>query len=423
MEANPIRALFVRELRRVLPDLYDPRILQRSPLAKLFGLDQRTDTAAALRRILTEAVEALKPADTVPSGSNAWRVYHILYYRYLDQFTQREVATDLALSTRQLRRQEKIAQEVLAEYLWSHHGLEDRASFLNTSARTDGEESAPGAGTPSREQELEWLERTIPDEPVKAREIVEEVLRIVRPLLQALEVAVECDLPDDLPLLTVPLTAARQALLYIITMAARYAPHGEVAIAAEALSQRKVARINVTAQQDIPPSWNVNNAENLEMARKLIEISGGSLEVVSDIASKAPFTARVLLPTAEQIPVLVVDDNVDTLQLVQRYLSNSRYRFIGTSDPREVPALVEQLEMDIIVLDVMLPTIDGWELLGRLREHPKTRHTPIIVCTILSQEQLALTLGAAEFIRKPVSRETLLSALDRQTDQLLRKSH
>jgi CheY-like chemotaxis protein len=120
---------------------------------------------------------------------------------------------------------------------------------------------------------------------------------------------------------------------------------------------------------------------------------------------------------------LVVDDNVDTLQLVQRYLSNSRYRFIGTSDPREVPALVEQLEMDIIVLDVMLPTIDGWELLGRLREHPKTRHTPIIVCTILSQEQLALTLGAAEFIRKPVSRETLLSALDRQTDQLLRKSH
>jgi CheY-like chemotaxis protein len=74
------------------------------------------------------------------------------------------------------------------------------------------------------------------------------------------------------------------------------------------------------------------------------------------------------------------------------------------------------------VLDVMMPEQDGWTLLGQLREHPTTRGVPIIVCTILPQEQLALTLGAAEFIRKPVSRKTLLSALDRQADQLLKES-
>jgi CheY-like chemotaxis protein len=60
----------------------------------------------------------------------------------------------------------------------------------------------------------------------------------------------------------------------------------------------------------------------------------------------------------------------------------------------------------------MLPGIDGWELLGRLREHPQIGTAPIIVCTILPQEEFALTLGAAEFLRKPVSREALLSALD-----------
>jgi CheY-like chemotaxis protein len=82
-------------------------------------------------------------------------------------------------------------------------------------------------------------------------------------------------------------------------------------------------------------------------------------------------------------------------------------------------ALAEQCEARIILLDVMLPGIDGWELLGRLREHPTTQGTPIIVCTILPHEQLALTLGAAQFLRKPVSRSTLLRALDAQAQRLV----
>ena len=64
-------------------------------------------------------------------------------------------------------------------------------------------------------------------------------------------------------------------------------------------------------------------------------------------------------------------------------------------------------------MDVMLPHIDGWDLLGRLREHPQTHGIPIVVCSILAEEQLALDLGAAAFIRKPVSREGLLATLDR----------
>ena len=74
----------------------------------------------------------------------------------------------------------------------------------------------------------------------------------------------------------------------------------------------------------------------------------------------------------------------------------------------------------LIVLDVMLPGIDDWELLGRLRAHPRTRAAPIIICTILPQKELALALGAAAFIRKPVSRPALLSALDHQVDAFLK---
>ena len=60
---------------------------------------------------------------------------------------------------------------------------------------------------------------------------------------------------------------------------------------------------------------------------------------------------------------------------------------------------------------------DGWTLLSQLREHPNTRNIPVIVCTILAHKQLAVTLGAADFIRKPVRRADFLAALDRQLEQ------
>ena len=74
---------------------------------------------------------------------------------------------------------------------------------------------------------------------------------------------------------------------------------------------------------------------------------------------------------------------------------------------------VGEVSPKFIILDVMLPGTDGWELLGRLREYPQTRAVPIIVCTILPQEEFALALGAAGFLQKPVSRNTLLAELAR----------
>jgi CheY-like chemotaxis protein len=72
----------------------------------------------------------------------------------------------------------------------------------------------------------------------------------------------------------------------------------------------------------------------------------------------------------------------------------------------------------VIVLDVMMPRIDGWEMLGRLRSNRATSHVPVIVCTIMAQEELALSLGAAGFLKKPVTRQDFLAALDRQVGQV-----
>lgn len=150
---------------------------------------------------------------------------------------------------------------------------------------------------------------------------------------------------------------------------------------------------------------------NLDMARRLVNVYGGKLTLSS---SEAPFAAWLILPALERLLVLAIENNEDALQLLKRYTSGTRYRLVGTRDPEEALSLVEKTSPGIIVLDVMMPEVDGWDLLGRLRQHPLTAQVPIVVCTIRAQAEVALSLGASDLLWKPVSQQTFLGALDRQ---------
>jgi CheY-like chemotaxis protein len=61
----------------------------------------------------------------------------------------------------------------------------------------------------------------------------------------------------------------------------------------------------------------------------------------------------------------------------------------------------------------MMPRVDGWELLARLRQHPITAEIPVIICSVLADEELAHSLGATAVVRKPVTKQAFLTALDR----------
>jgi CheY-like chemotaxis protein len=109
--------------------------------------------------------------------------------------------------------------------------------------------------------------------------------------------------------------------------------------------------------------------------------------------------------------VLVVDDNEDVLELFQRYLVPHQYRVVTAKAVQEGLDLAIRLQPDTITLDLMMPEQDGWDLLQALLNRPDTRHIPIIVCSVLKQKELALSLGATAFLKKPVTELQLLSAL------------
>jgi len=421
VESNPIDPSFVRELRKALHHLYDWSELGKSPLVGLFGL--ASNSSSTLRGILTEAIESLRPSANVSSRAKVWRTYQLLHSRFVEQFTQREVASELGLSVRHLRREESLALQTLAAYLWDHCDVGFRWQAQEDARTTVKEENdlSSDAQTPTQRQELEWVRDSLPSQPVDVAEVIQGVLKLVSPLALASEVHIDSKIPEKLPHWIVQLSPVRQALLSTFTVAVGRVPGGAVSVRA----QVNCSEVSVHVRAKGPclvSDLSHDEIETLEMARQLVRLSGGTIEILLDGEERRSFSAKIALPAEEQVPVLVIDDNVDTLRLLQRYLLNSRYRFIGTPDPQQALQIAKELCPRIIVLDVMLPDVDGWELLGRLHEHPQTRNIPVIVCTILPQAHLALGLGAAAFVRKPISRQAFVSALDHQLVQLSRES-
>jgi len=402
------RGQFLKHLRDALNHLYDPDRLRRNPLGKVFGVADRFNTPSSLQRILTGAIESLKPEVDEPLQSPARRIHELLFYRYVQQFSQQEVADQLGISTRHLRREQSAALEALACHLWEQFHPEEK---LREGADVEGNDQNDEA-SPTVSEELAWLENAPPEEKSTTLEqTLPEVLRLVQPLAVQRGVDLEVIPADTLPTLAVNPVALRQILLNLLGAAIHRASGGRVCISAKPLSWEVEIEVECTGgppSHQRPPG---DEKTNLDMVHRLTKLCEGRLTLPAD---EEGFGATLVLPALEQLPVLVIDDNVDTLQLLQRYASGTRYRLIGTQDPEQALSLAKTHSPEIVLLDVMMPHIDGWEILGRLRQHPLTSHIPIIVCTILPQEDLALSLGARSFLHKPVKRQEFLDALDQQ---------
>jgi CheY-like chemotaxis protein len=109
--------------------------------------------------------------------------------------------------------------------------------------------------------------------------------------------------------------------------------------------------------------------------------------------------------------VLVIDDNEGLVKMLGRFLTDQACQVIAATDGRQGLRLAQEQRPDVVVLDVMVPQVHGWEVLQRLRNHPETADIPVIICSVINDPGLAYSLGASLFISKPVSRSRILEAL------------
>jgi CheY-like chemotaxis protein len=412
------REAFLDYLHDALNHLYNADQLRKNPLADVFGVASRFDTSSALRKILTDTIESLKPLSSEPDSSISWRTYESLYCCFIQQLNQQVVADQLFISPRQLRREQINAMQHLADRLWQQYHLDQvpAAHSAGTQDAFGGGDSAEGStAVPSPLiGELDWLTEAQPVKPTHLTEEVQAALAVFQPMVQKTGVSLLNQVPENMPSLAVHAMVFNQILVSLLELAIHTAGAGSVTITARKLPVSVEMILHVAASnpnQEIHP----DTPTSLQIAGELVHLSGGRMYVT---APGSPFPIRLVLPALEQYPVLVVDDNEDSLQLFKRYSAGSRYDLVCTRDTDPVLELVDTIHPRIIVLDIMMPKENGWIVLGRLRQHPLSADTPIIVCTILPQEKLSLSLGANAFLKKPVSRQAFLQALDQQFDLL-----
>jgi CheY-like chemotaxis protein len=134
------------------------------------------------------------------------------------------------------------------------------------------------------------------------------------------------------------------------------------------------------------------------------------LVLSKSIASSAK-TLRPVQNMAVQA-ILLVEDETNLRQLLHRSLQEAGYMVIDEQDGARALEIATGLLPHLIILDVRIPTMDGWELLDALKKNPDTASIPVLVCTVSEDEARALELGAALYLHKPFSLDELLADVE-----------
>jgi len=395
----PAQDSLVDQIRDVLAHLYDYPYLRTHPLAdalqpgKAFSARERM---RFLRSTILETIEEMNPGSNVPSRSAYARSYDVLKLHYVEGLMIDEVARELSISKRQVYRNLNQAVKELTTLLLDRHprimgaGLDQALSLSRA------------------ELVLQEAGRVIGKvEEVALQPLLQGAIDAVSRLAQKHSVQIESSLASGLDSECTNRQIARQALVNLLSHAVQTArPDTTLLLLAQPGGSGARFQIEFT------PEKHVGTSDPFPaVARQLIGRLGGQCWSRPGASGRVALTFT--LRGRNRAVVLVIDDNEGLAEVFRRYLADSPYQLVEARDGREGLRLVQESAPDIIVLDVMMPQQDGWEVLQRLQIKESTSHIPVIVCSVFDDPELAYSLGATEFLAKPVSRSRLLAALSR----------
>jgi len=385
------------DVHEALAHLYDNDLLAHSRLATSFPrirdvlpIEKRADQ---MRALLLEAIEVLRPSRRRGFGSAESRHYDVLCLRYVENSPVSRMTQELSFSRRQIHRDLLEAESRLAEVLESR---------LGANAGLD----APREIDPLTSELL--VLRSQPAQ-VELLELVQSALRLLKPLAEQLGVSLQL-----LPGCAAPIVAVadgallKQVLIQLAGHAIRAAEQREVSVSLNKCGQNAEIAIRFVSASS-------SHLAGLKDAQRIAFSQQIPCEIKKD--AEGGVEVLLLLRGGDSRSVLVVEDNEGAVALYRRYLAGSAWQVRSVPDPRLAREAAASDKPDVIILDIMMPTMDGWSVLESLLGSPETAGIPVLICSVVEDIQLGKALGARAYLKKPVSRGELLSALGRYVQE------
>lgn len=284
--------------------------------------------------------------------------------------------------------------------------------------------------------------------------MVRDVVATVTPLAEHQSNRLEVHCPDDVGVMRADLTKVRQVLLNLLSNACKFTKDGVVTlrVARERQSGNDWTTFEVGdsgigmtgaqmanlfqpfAQGDASTSRDFGGTGlGLAISQKFCQMMGGNIEVQSLVGHGSTFTAwlpgTVIEHETAQFPsamrskagdaklpgdapiALVIDDDPRVHDLMQRFLRKHGRRVATAQDGQHGLQLARELRPSLIILDVLMPGMDGWAVLKALKGDPATADIPVIMVTIVNDKNLGYTIGASDYLTKPIDWHRLSAIL------------
>ncbi len=285
--------------------------------------------------------------------------------------------------------------------------------------------------------------------------LVSETVSTVQALMSQKGNHLEVRLPEGIGAMHSDQVKLRQCLINLLSNASKFTEGGTVTLTAEAgrdtMGRREIAfrvadtGIGMTPEQLAKLFRRFTQADSsttrrfggtglgLAITKAFCTLLGGSIDVESEPGQGTIFTIRVPVDMRETGPepaaeastmpegeatataglVLVVDDDPSSRELLSRFVVRDGFSVRCAHDGEEGLRLAKQLHPTAILLDVMMPRMDGWSVLSALKADPELADIPVIMVSIVQERALAVSLGAADYMVKPVQWHRLRTVLDR----------
>lgn len=287
-------------------------------------------------------------------------------------------------------------------------------------------------------------------QPVELGNVVDEVRATIEPLAQSKAIVLNIDPSSEIRLIADGAKVS-QMLLNLVSNAIKFTPSGghieirsrqveswvEIAVSDDGMgiAEQDLGRLFTEFQQlDAGPGRHQEGTGlGLALTRRFAELHGGQVSVESALGKGSTFTLRLPLQAtaprahAAVVPpqiaaldrdrplVLVVDDNPQAAEILARHLDIGGFRSELARTGPEALTMARDLKPVAITLDILLPEIDGWEVLNRLKADESTRNIPVVVVSVIDNPALGRALGAFDYFVKPVDAKALLSRLSEYT--------